>query len=78
MPRIDQSMLKGLSGPEITHSERYVGEERLEVSVLNEFGAFDEFVDGIWDVMNARWGMYHQGDLFPLRRITSGSTLTLQ
>lgn len=66
MPRIDQSMFKGLSGAEITHSERYVGEERLEVSVLNEYGMFDEFVQGLYETMDARWGMYHQGIVFPI------------
>jgi len=68
MPRIDQSMLKGLSGAEIVHSERYVGEERLQVSVLNEYGAFDEFVNGMWDAMNARWEMYHHGEALPVTR----------
>jgi len=66
MPRIDTTMLKGLSGAEIAHSERYVGEERLQVSVLNEYGAFDEFVNGMYDAMNARWEMYHHGENFPV------------
>jgi hypothetical protein len=70
MPRIDVSMLKGLSGAEITHSERFVGEERLEVSVLDEYGAFDEFVDGLYETMNARWGMYHFGVAFPVTQDT--------
>jgi len=66
MPRIDQTMLKGLSGVEIVHSERYVGQERLEVSVLSEYGVFDEFVTGLYETMDARWGMYHQGVVFPV------------
>lgn len=66
MPRIDNSMFKGLSGAEITHSERYVGERKLEVTVLSEYGAFDEFVDGLFQVMDARWEMYHHGGHFPV------------
>jgi hypothetical protein len=68
MPRIDDRMLKGLSGPEITHSERFIGERRLDVSVLKEQDTFDEFVNGIYDVMDARWGMYHTGAPFPVTR----------
>lgn len=66
MPRIEMSMLKGLSGAEIVHSERYVGEERLSVTVLNEYGAFDEFVEGLFGTMQARWEMYHIGGEIPV------------
>jgi len=66
MPRIDEKMLKGLSGPEITHSERYIGERRLDVSVLAELDTFDEFVLGMYNAMNARWGMFHVGADFPV------------
>jgi hypothetical protein len=66
MPRIDQSMFKGLGGAEITHSERYVGEERLVVSVLSEYGAFDEYVDGTWETIASKWEMYHYGSTFPV------------
>jgi len=61
-------MFKGLSGAEITHSERYIGEERLVVSVLSEYGAFDEFIEGIYDAISARWEMYHQGVSLPVTR----------
>jgi len=66
MPRIDESMIKGLSGPEITHSERYVGEERLEVTVLNEYGAFDEFCEGLFEAISSRWEGFHHGSDFPV------------
>lgn len=66
MPRIDEKMLKGLSGPEITHSERYIGESRLNVSVLVERDTFDEFITGLYETMDARWGMFHHGSQFPV------------
>jgi hypothetical protein len=66
MPRIDEKMLKGLSGPEITHSERYVGEDKLEVSVLKERETFDEFVAGLYSAIDSRWGMYHFGVTTPV------------
>jgi len=66
MPRIDYSMFKGLSGAEIAHSERYVGERKLEVTVLNEYGAFDEFISGLYQTMDARWEMFHHGGDFPV------------
>jgi len=68
MPRIDEKMLKGLSGPEITHSERYIGERRLEVSMLNEQDTFVEFVDGLYGTTDARWGMFHNGSPTPVTR----------
>lgn len=70
MPRIDSSMLKGLGGAEITHSERFVGEERLEVSVLSEYGAFDEFVDGLYEAIATKWEMFHHGVNFPVTQDT--------
>jgi hypothetical protein len=70
MPRIDTSMLKGLGGAEITHSERYVGEEKLEVTVLNEYGAFDEFIDGLHEAIASKWEMYHHGASFPVTQDT--------
>jgi hypothetical protein len=66
MPRIDEKMLRGLSGPEITHSERYIGERRLDVSVLYELDTFDEFIYGLYNTMDARWGMFHNGADFPI------------
>jgi hypothetical protein len=66
MPKIDASILKGVSGADIVHSRRFVGEELLEVSVLNEYGAFDEFVDGVYDVIEARWVSFHFGSEFPV------------
>jgi len=68
MPRIDEKMLKGLSGPEITHSERYIGERRLNVSVLKQRDTFDEFVGGLYEVTDDRWGMYHHGSQTPISR----------
>jgi len=68
MPRIESKMLRGLSGPEITHSERYIGESRLNVSALVELDTFVEFVDGMYDVIDSRWGMYHHGDDTPITR----------
>lgn len=66
MPKIDSSILKGVSGADIVHSRRYVGEDQLEVSVLNEYGAFDEFIDGVYDVIEARWGSFHIGADIPV------------
>lgn len=66
MPRIDEKMLKGLSGPEIVHSERYVGEDKLEVSVLLERATFDEFIQGMWNVLDTRWGMFHFNGTLPV------------
>jgi hypothetical protein len=36
------------------------------VSVLRERSVFDEFVQGTYDVMNTRWGMYHIDTAFPI------------
>jgi hypothetical protein len=66
MPKMDDSILKNLRGVEVAHSQRYIGEERLEVSVLRERSVFDEFVQGAYDVMNTRWGMYHVDTVFPV------------
>lgn len=72
MPRIDEKMLKGLSGPEISHSERYIGERRLEVSALKELDTFVEFNQGTHSVMDARWGMFHSGAEFPVTEVNYG------
>jgi len=66
MPRMDDSILKNLRGVEVAHSQRYVGEERLEVSVLSERSVFDEFIQGCYEAMNTRWGMFHQDTIFPV------------
>jgi len=66
MPRMDDAILKNLRGVEVAHSQRYIGEERLEVSVLSERSVFDEFVQGCYEVMNTRWGMFHQDTAFPV------------
>jgi len=66
MPKIDLSILKGVSGADITHSERFVGEEQVNVTVLSEYSAFDEFIDGVYDAISSRWGMYHFGVDFPV------------
>jgi hypothetical protein len=69
MPRIDDKMLKGLnSGSGFTHSERYIGERRLNVSALVELDTFAEFVDGLYNVVDSRWGMYHHGSDTPVTR----------
>jgi hypothetical protein len=39
------------------------------VSVLQERSVFDEFVQGAYDVMNTRWGMFHQDASFPVTQV---------
>jgi len=66
MPRIDNKVLQGLSGPEIIHSERYVEGDQLKVSVLQERDTFDEFNDGCYTAIETRWATNHFGGEFPI------------
>lgn len=65
MPRIDTSMLQGLGGAS-ERTQRAIFQEQVEVVVLSDATVFEQSVVQLWELYDARWGMFHQNVEFPV------------
>lgn len=68
MSNIDYSVFKGLREAKILRTERRILTEVIEVTVLSDVTVFEDAVNELWDLYNARWGVFHDGVGFPVSR----------
>jgi len=61
MPRIDKSVLKGLSEIKGLHAERVIGDEEVEVEVLHDAELFDRYARTVYAALAVRWSADHLG-----------------